>query len=189
MLITKRLCDEMNDNDKILILDFDLLFQNNPFKMFEEFPYNDIYYTHCIMSTKDSLRDEHLWKGVKYKVNGGVWGLNVNNNSRKLMNFWIKNLLVETWQPWIDFEPRQERIGDLNWNVDQDFLNCINDNELPFEIKKVNVGYRYNYYVSTWGHFNEKLNMGNKIGNPDFVIIHFKANFKDTYNLHNSKYI
>ena len=27
--------------------------------------------------------------------------------------------------------------------------------------------------------------MGNKIGNPDYVIIHFKANFKDTYNLNN----
>ena len=29
--------------------------------------------------------------------------------------------------------------------------------------------------------------MGNKIGNSDYVIIHFKANFKDTYNIENPK--
>lgn len=187
MLITKRLCDSLNDNDKILILDFDLLFQDDPFKMFKKFPDNDFYYTECIMSTSDSLRDEKLWKSVKYKVNGGVWGLNVNNNSKKLMKFWISNLLQENWQPWINYEPRQNRKQDLNWNVDQDFLNCICNYELPFDLKKVNVGYNYNYFVSTWGHFNENLNMGNKIGNPEFIIIHFKANFKDTYNLNNPK--
>jgi len=187
ILITKRLCETLNDNDKILVLDFDLLFQDNPFNMFKKFPNNDFYFTECIWTTSDSLRDEKLWKIIKYKVNGGVWGLNVNNNSKKLMEFWINNLLNETWQSWIDYEPRQNRKGDLNWNVDQDFLNCINNYELPFELKKVNVGYRYNYVVTTWGHFNKKLNMGNKIGNPEYVIIHFKANFKDTYNLNNEE--
>ena len=27
--------------------------------------------------------------------------------------------------------------------------------------------------------------MGNKIGNPEYAVIHFKANFKDVYNLEN----
>ena len=29
--------------------------------------------------------------------------------------------------------------------------------------------------------------MGNKIGNPDYPIIHFKGNFKDVYNIKNSR--
>ena len=29
--------------------------------------------------------------------------------------------------------------------------------------------------------------MGNKIGNPDYPIIHFKGNFKDVYNINNSR--
>lgn len=185
ILISKRLCECLELNSKILILDFDILFQNNPFLMFEQYPNNDFYYTHYIMSTPDSLRPEELWKSVLYKVNGGVWGLIVNENSKKLMKFWIDNLLNEKWEPWKKYKPRQNRIGNLNWDVDQDFLNCIDLYELPFTLKKVNVGYKYNYFVSTWGHFNKKLNMGNKIGNSDYVIIHFKANFKDTYNLKN----
>ena len=186
VLISKNLCYKLKLNSKILILDCDLLFQNNPFLIFKEHPNYDFYYTHCLMSSPDSLRPESIWKSVKYKVNGGVWGLIVNENSKQLMNFWVENLLNETWTSWIQHPPRQNRIGDLNWNVDQDFLNCIDLYELPFPLKKTAVSYKYNYFVSTWGHYNEKLNMGNKIGDSNYVIIHFKANFKDTYNLNNS---
>lgn len=185
VLIARNLCYESKLNSKILILDFDILFQNDPFLMFKENPNYDFYYTHCLMSKEDSLRPEKLWKSVEYKVNGGVWGLIVNENSKQLMDFWISNLLNEKWKPWINYPPRQKRIGNLNWDVDQDFLNCIDLYELPFLLKKVAVSYRYNYFVSTWGHYNEKLNMGNKIGDSKYVIIHFKANFKDTYNLDN----
>lgn len=185
VLIARNLCHESKLNSKILILDCDLLFQNDPFIMFKENPNYDFYYTHCLMSKPESLRPESLWKSVEYRVNGGVWGLIVNENSNKLMDFWINNLIKETWKPWINYQPRQKRIGKLNWDVDQDFLNCIDLYELPFPLKKIPVSYKYNYFVSTLGHYNEKLNMGNKIGNPDYVIIHFKANFKDTYNLDN----
>lgn len=189
ILITNKLCNKLDNNDKILILDCDLLFQNNPFSMFSKFPNNDIYYTHSIMSTKDSLRPNEMWKNIDYKVNGGVWGIIVNDTTKKLMSFWINNLLNKVkWDKWINYKYHKEHgINDLNWWVDQDFLNCIDNNELPFNLKKVNVGYKYNYFVSTWGHFNEYLNMGNKIGNSDYVIIHFKANFKDTYNIENPK--
>ena len=57
----------------------------------------------------------------------------------------------------------------------------------PKKLKKVDVGYRYNYFTSTWGFYNVDLNMGNKIGNPDYPIIHFKGNFKDVYNINNSR--
>ena len=77
---------------------------------------------------------------------------------------------------------------DLNWFFDQDFLNCIDVYDVPLSsyLKKVNVGFKYNYFTSKWGFFNIDLNMGNKIGNSDIPIIHFKSDFKYVYNLYNS---
>ena len=80
-------------------------------------------------------------------------------------------------------------LTDLNWFFDQDFLNCIDSNDVPLngKLKKVDVGYRYNYFTSTWGFYNLDLNMGNKIGNAYFPIIHFKGIFKNVYNINNPK--
>ena len=68
-------------------------------------------------------------------------------------------------------------------------MNCIDWDSPPLSkpLKKVDVGYKYNYYTSKWGYFNEELSMRNKIGNKDYKIIHFKGNFKDTFNLNNSR--
>ena len=37
----------------------------------------------------------------------------------------------------------------MNWFFDQDFLNCIDLNDLPLsrKLKKVDIGYRYNYFT------------------------------------------
>ena len=67
-------------------------------------------------------------------------------------------------------------------------MNCVDQqNLIPIsnKLKKVDVGYKYNYFTSTWGYFNQELNMGNKIGDSNYVAIHFKASFKDTFNLNN----
>lgn len=187
ILITKNLLDKIDKNDKILILDCDLLFQNDPFNLFND-KQGDIYYTHSILSTPDSLREKSIWENVEYKVNGGVWGIIKNENSIKLMDFWIKNLLDNSWDKWLNFKLHIDHgIKNLNWWVDQDFLNCIDNHELPFQLKKVIFSYKFNYFTSTWGFFNENLEMGTKIGNPEYCIIHFKANFKDVYNLEDPK--
>jgi hypothetical protein len=180
--LTKKILSESDKDSSLLVLDCDLLFQNDPFLMFKEYPDNDFYYSTCIMSTKDSLRPDKLWKDMEYTINGGVKGYRHTENTIRFLNFWIDNNLNLTWEPWKNYKHRHKNNG-VDWWYCQDFPNCINNNDLPFELKKVNVGYKYNYYVSTWGHFNEKLNMGNKIGNNEFVIIHFKDNFKDTYNI------
>ena len=186
LLVTHNILKELDYNNQLLILDCDLLFQNNPFLMFEEYPDNDLYYTYSILSTKDSLRPKEIYESVEYKINGGVWGLIKTESSIKLLDFIIENLTNPTYQNWINYKPHIEHgINNLNWWVDQDFLNCIDLYELPFPLKKVNVGYKYNYYTSTWGFFNKELEMGNKIGNQDYKIIHFKANFKEIYNLEN----
>jgi len=185
---TRKLCNNLKDSDKVLVFDNDILFQNDPFLMFSQKPNNDFYYTYCIMSTPDSLREEHLWKTMTYRINGGVRGLIVNDSSKQAMELWVSNLLQPTWDKWIDFAPRREHEPNvLDWWGDQDFLNCLDQHPPPFNLKKVDAGYRFNYYTSTWGHFNDNLNMGNKIGNKDYVVIHFKSNFREVFNLNNSK--
>lgn len=192
VLITKKIMNTLNYNDKLLILDCDLLFQNDPFILFNDKA--DFYYTYSILSTKDSLRQEKIWKSVNYRVNGGVWGLIVNENSKKLMDFFLDNLLNNTWEKWKNYKPHIEH-GELNlnWWIDQDFLNCLDNHfkDLPKDISsnlKIKAqSYKFNYFTSTWGYYNKHLEMGEKVGNKDYVIIHFKANFKDTYNLNNPK--
>ena len=75
----KEIANKLNLNDFLLVCDLDVLFQKNPFLMFEEFPGNDFYYTHCLMSGPESKREEKIWKDCNNKVNGGVWGLNINS--------------------------------------------------------------------------------------------------------------
>ena len=182
----RELCEGLCMGSRVLILDCDLLFQNDPFLMFSKYPDNDIYYTHCIMSKEDSLRPESIWKSVEYKVNGGVCGFKVSDNTKKLFSFWIENLLTPSWTGWIKHPPRHEHgINNLDWWIDQDFLNCLDINDTPFPLKKIDVGYQFNYYTSTWGDFNDDLNMASKIGNKDFPIIHFKADFRKEFNLDN----
>ncbi len=189
----KEIANKLNYNDFLLVCDVDLLFQKNPFLMFEEFPENDIYYTHCLMSGPESMRKERIWKSVLNKVNGGVWGLNINNTTRELMSFWLKCEDEKYWREWEEFSTRKYHLingkTDLNWFFDQDFLNCIDLYNVPLskDLKKVNVGFKYNYFTSKWGFFNIDLNMGNNIGNANIPIIHFKAEFKDVYNLYNSR--
>ena len=188
-----QVCQTLDNDDLLLVFDVDLLFQSDPFYMFEEYPEFDFYYTHCIMSKPDSLREESIWKSVEAKVNGGVWGLRISDISRELMNFWVNCENDKYWEVWDQFYLRKKHlikgVTDLNWFFDQDFLNCIDLNDVPLKqkLRKVDVGYRYNYFTSTWGFYNLDLNMGSKIGNPNFPIIHFKDNFKDVYNIKNSK--
>ena len=187
----KKICKKLKDDDLIMVCDVDVLFQADPFLLFKEFPNYDFYYTHCLMSKPESLRKE--WKSVESKVNGGVWGLRVSDITRELMSFWIKCEKDDHWKVWEQFSLRKKHLingfTDLNWFFDQDFLNCIDQNEVPLskKLRKVDIGYKYNYFTSTWGFYNLDLNMGNKIGNSNYPIIHFKGNFKDVYNIKNAK--
>ena len=102
------------------------------------------------------------------------------------MNFWIKNLDNPSWDKWMNYKPWVvEHAQNKCWWVDQDFINCVDNNKLPFSLNTVIFSYKYNYFTSTWEVFNENLEMGSKIENKEYVIIHFKANFKDLYNIEN----
>ena len=75
--LTKKILDELPLNSKLLLLDCDLLFQNDPFLMFKQNKNYDLYYTTCVMS---------LWKEIDYPINGGVVGYINNERSRKFLN-------------------------------------------------------------------------------------------------------
>ena len=177
--LTRDILQNINTGDKLLVLDCDLLFQNNPFLMFDENPGYDLYYTECVMS---------MWRVVDTPVNGGVRGFVANENSIRLLNFWLENNLNPTWGPWVKFDNRilHQKNG-VDWWYDQDFLNCIHFHKPPFKLKKINVGFKYNYFTSKWGFFSKFLEMNTKIGNKNYVIIHFKADFKSLYNINNPK--
>lgn len=190
--LAKDLSYKLDEGTELLVLDLDLLFQDDPFKMFKKYKKKDIFWSCSLMSTPDSLRPEKLWKLVDYKVNSGVWGIRISKDIVKFMNFWVENMLNPTWKKWVNYKYNKSHSINgkinLNWWCDQDFLNCIEENDdilEMFNLKKIDVGYKYNYYTSTWGYFNEELSMRNKIGDKDYKIIHFKGHFKDTFNLNN----
>ena len=176
--LTKEILIKSPINSQLLVLDCDLLFQNDPFLMFKEFPNYDFYYTSCVMT---------LWRQIDYCVNGGVKGYRHTIDTINFLNFWLDNNLNLTWSIWKNYKDRHKDGTGVDWWYCQDFPNCIHNNEPPIKLSKINVGFKFNYFTSTWGFFSKYLEMGSKIGNKDYVIIHFKANFKDTYNIENSK--
>ena len=139
ILMTHNLVINLPEEEKVLALDNDMLFQDDPFLMFKQFPNNDFYYTRSILSKPESMRPEKIWKSVKYPVNGGVWGFMVSLASKELMNFWVDNLYQEKWEAWLNFELRLKHLvngkTDLQWFIDQDFLNCLVLNEIPIKSK------------------------------------------------------
>lgn len=158
---------------KLLVLDCDLLFQNDPFDMFKH-QIGDFYYTCVVMS---------LWRHIPYCVNGGVWGVSVNNNSRKLLNYWVHNLKTPEWKPW-----KRDYKGSLDWSCDQDFLNTLHQHhqKLPFKVTMCPMSFKFNYYTSKWGFFSPHLEMSRKIGDQKYYIIHFKGGWRDSvYQLNN----
>ncbi len=190
ILMLQKLLREFNNNDQILMLDVDLLFQSNPFEMFNEYANNDLYYSYCIMSKPESLRPKSIWSKVKWKVNSGVWGIKVNSATKELIDFWVNTLRGEENDEWLNFELRLDHLvnGKTNiWWSDQDFLNFIDKYHLSLfkKLKTVDIGFKYNYFTSTWGYFKKELTMGNKIGDKSIAVIHFKSNFKNLYNLNN----
>ena len=147
--------------------------------MFKKYPNDDFYLSKCVMS---------LWRNIEGGINGGVKGYRHTKNTIKFLDFWIHNNINLSWDIWKNFKYRNKNHkSGIDWSYCQDFPNCVylNKDKLPIKLKIRNIGYKYNYFTSTWGFFSKYISMGNKIGNKNYVIIHFKANFKDTYNLDN----
>lgn len=95
--------------DNVLVLDMDLYFKEDPFKIFrEDF---DIFCTSRYCSHP-------------FPVNGGVWGFRLNERSERFLDFYVDQICRNTtWQPLIEWRNEHKHIFG-GWYVDQDFL-CV----------------------------------------------------------------
>ena len=157
-------------NDLIIVSDLDVIFQADPFVVFEnEF---DVFFT--------SRHYEY-----HYPINAGIWGFRVNQNSRRFLKFYIKQMYARSWRMMRDFGNKFGRypLGP-GWYLDQDFLCTVFENlgDLPKEINGVrfyDAGYKFNFCPS-FDIFGEIAvqELKSKIGNPDYKILHLKAELK-----------
>lgn len=157
------------NGDRIFILDDDLIFQDDIYKVFD----ND--FDVCITS-----RHYNYW----YEINGGVWGLKVNENSRMFIDFFIEQIRNPSWGPFVDFKNRFSRDSSVDWWVDQDFLCTIKNNNLPFNCKINDIGYSYNFCPSVEENIpstfqKAKEELLKNVGNKDIKVLHLKGRLKD----------
>lgn len=160
------LMENLNVGDNVMVFDADLIFLKNPFEVFDKAPF-DFFYT---------TRHYNCWS----KANGGVWGLTVNDNSKRFMKFYIDNLLNPFWKPYVDFRkshPHNSNIKNIDWWIDQDFLcvsnnlkNEINNGCLEFDVTIFDATSNYNYIIRNgYGEVVKEIEVGDK------YILHLKG--------------
>ena len=161
--------------DRVFVLDTDLLMQADIFGGLD--------------GTFDvglTTRHYDYW----YRVNGGVWGFQVNARSRAFLDFFAAEIRQPTWQPFREFQEsfKQRRPPSahrsLDWWCDQDFLCTVLDHRLPFTCTIGDLGYRYNFCPSVEddvpGTFEKARDeILAKLGDPDIKVLHFKGRLKE----------
>ena len=156
--------------DNVIVSDLDIVFQSDPFKVFK----NDF----DVFFTTRHYRYHFL-------INGGIWGFRVNERSRRFVRFFIRQMFARSWQSLREFGKRfgRDHYGP-GWFLDQDFLCTVyeNINSLPRKIMDVrffDAGYRYNFCPSfDINGENAVQELKSKIGDPDYVVLHLKAQLK-----------
>ena len=159
-----------SDGDFIMVLDSDLYFQDNPFKLFTEFNDGDVFITS---------------RGYPYRwsINAGVWGFINNKISRKFIKYYINQIHNPTWDKLVEFRTLARRDNNPDWWVDQDFLCVINDKGLPKELsnlKVIDIGHKYNYCPATdrVGYPQAAAMLKKAIGDSEYKILHLKGGLK-----------
>ena len=78
----------ISNGDKLLCLDLDLVFKDNPFKVFEEADFNMFYTT----------KKQDLNPTWTKEVNGGVYGFVINDKIKLLIKWWLEQIFkYEEW--------------------------------------------------------------------------------------------
>jgi Nucleotide-diphospho-sugar transferase len=161
---------DLRHGDRVIVSDLDILFQGDPFSVFEnDF---DVFFT-------TRHYDYH------YPINGGIWGFRVNERSRRFIVYYIRQMYTKSWNQLRKFKKRFHRLPyGFGWFDDQDFLCTVYENlkTLPEEISNVrfyDAGYRFNYCPSydTDGQAAVQ-DLKSKLGNKDFVVLHLKGELK-----------
>ena len=122
-------------------MDCDLLFQNDPLLCLK----NILIMIFIILIVLC------LYGDIENGINVGK-GYRHTTNTIRFLDFLIDNNLNLTWLPWKKYKWRNKIINGIDWSYCQDFPNCVynNKNKLPIPLK-IDVGYKFNYFTSTWG--------------------------------------
>jgi len=153
----------VEEDDQILVLDLDLIFQDNPFQVFDE----DFDFFHTTRHFKSN-----------YRVNGGVWGFRNNPRSRKLLRFMVDQAKIPTWAPYTAFREKFRIFDDrgLDWWVDQDLLCVLSENTPPMKVSIHDAGWKYNLCPPSGGGISltsEGLREFYKMSSES-VVLHYK---------------
>lgn len=154
-----------NSGDRIISCDIDVLFQGDPFEVFDhEF---DLFYTSreydCISA-----------------VNAGVWGIKKSSASDSLLDFMIKQAIKPSWGPYMAIRnklDRNIRSNELDWWSNQDLLCALHEYGSPVG-RLFDAGPKYNCCPCTGPHLpltDDKISeFKNKIGDQRYCVIHYK---------------
>src|SRR5579859_354362 len=160
---------DCREGDQIIVSDLDLVFQADPFKVFEDD--FDVFFT---------TRHYHY----HYVINSGIFGFRVNERSRRFVKFWTRQMYVRDWRALREYRSRFGRAVYGFDFMDQDMLCTVYENltDLPVEIRGIHfydAGYRYNF-CPTYDIYGQAAvgELKSKIGNPDYVVLHLKAELK-----------
>ena len=161
--------------DQVVVSDLDVLYQNDIFSVFDA--NFDVFFT-----------TRHY--PYHFSINAGIWGFRANDRTKRFLKFFIKQIHCRTWRAFRDFQLRYEHDPfSLAWWVDQDFLCTVHEqlNNLPPDIRDVifyDAGPRYNFCPSydIYGE-NAVKELKEKLGNPQYVVLHLKAELKRVIDL------
>jgi len=161
--LEKMLEIKMEPGDRFYYCDGDLSFRSDPFKVFDEYPDMDVFYT-----------ERHYQ--FEFPVNGGVWGFKHSEEVEKFRQWFVSQVQNPTWEPYVylrNNHPYVTEFDHKDWWVDQDFLNCIHwrtdwvNHDIGTKLNIKNVGYKYNLIV--------QMPVEEVIKQYDPVIMHFKS--------------
>ena len=174
---------DFQDGDEVIVSDYDVLYQQNPFQMFDEFD-GDLLY--C---TRDF--EYHV------PVSTGVWAFRWSAGLREWLKFMLSQMLYPTWPqykavcdmrdewtPWSRFvwpdEPTRRRVSD------NDFFWALHvgltTGKFDTNIKIQDMGAKYDSIADsddlTAGYDEAREKLLAKVGDPNVAAIEFHSKMK-----------
>lgn len=153
--------------DRVLILDVDLLFLADPFRVFDH-DFDMCYTTRPVVN-------------LKSPVNGGFSGFRMSSKVAKLWEFLIHQADYPSWPPYQAVRRRLERKDralELDWWSHQDLLCAMHDRGAPLGCQVYDVGPKYNWCPDSGGgrllSDTDRANFLKNCRQPGVSVIHFK---------------
>lgn len=164
----ERFVASLQDNDSVLVSDVDIYFLSDPFVAMGNF---DVGLT---------------TRGYDYyfPINGGVFYIKVNNESRRWLQWHVAEISVPTWDTYLKYNQHHRSRFGLDWAVGQDFLiACWECRDWVLTNKGIvikDVGPKYNYCPPSdkWGQKAFEA-IRTAYRDKSVVALHLKSTLKD----------